>query len=252
MRLSRTILWTTIKSLASLWCACCVGAFFSGLFVIMLGAPTGLQLPWSDLGDFVGGPEGQVYLHLRFYGRVLAYERSGKFVGSFASSAKGKLAIDTTGRLYFFVYPGNKLLVLDRQDGHTVQTFAGGQGVWVLGDDGQPRNESSVQPREQPGPVAPGQRLFPEERARNYFRWPDGTVLRRSGMAELERASADGTVEQRYASPWYLAWLAFPWPAAMAWPVVIGYAFISDRLKKKRRSPRQLALEGARRLRSKV
>src|SRR5262245_53266731 len=64
------------------WFAGCVVSFVSGFLIALLPIPLGLPLPWSGFEDFVETPDGRVFVNLRFYNRVLCYDRSGEFLGA--------------------------------------------------------------------------------------------------------------------------------------------------------------------------
>lgn len=88
--------------IAWVWIIICIGAFLSGLFITLVGAPQWLPLPWSDFSDFVESSDVHVYVSIAFYRRVLRYDADGDFVASYPEpSGKGNaLAVDFKGRIF--------------------------------------------------------------------------------------------------------------------------------------------------------
>src|SRR4030095_9497704 len=98
-----------------------------------------LELPWSQFNDFVAGSDGSVYIHTRFYARVLRYDSSGNFLASSPAPewGYGDLASDISGHIYFRIV--NRVYVYDR-DWNQLDARVGdsnGNRLWVLTDQGQ-------------------------------------------------------------------------------------------------------------------
>ena len=99
-----------LRMIAWIWILTSIVAFLSGFFITMFGAPRCLPLPWSDFKDFVESSDGDVYISLAFYHRVLRYDADGHFVASYpVPSGKGcDLAADLTGRIFLKYRSGHE------------------------------------------------------------------------------------------------------------------------------------------------
>jgi hypothetical protein len=203
----------------ALWMAATYVAFVAGGVATFRGGwPERVPIPWSDLGDFVEAKNGDLYLDVAFYGRVVRYTRDGRFVTSYSAEGRSRhLAADVHGNVHWLAMntvetrdPDWRLVQRARRDPREHRTWAlDARGNAVHAPDLTP--DASVAD----ALVHPGQLLFRDgQRKRQTFTCADGTVLRRKG-ASLLRLAPDGRVIGRYAQPWYLWAVTFPWPAAV-------------------------------------
>jgi hypothetical protein len=159
---------------------------------------------------------GNVYVHIANYARVLRYNRTGHFIASYPSSgSRTRLAVGTNGLIYarsqdsVYAYDGSwkKLSFLTGDDCAS--------RTWRQGPDGQPScvSDSKLEIRVPDRAILPGELLYtPEEsQLRSHFTSVDGTILERRGNA-LVRLSTRGDVLVRYDTLWFLSWSTLPWP----------------------------------------
>jgi len=204
----------------------------------IFGCPRWLELPWSELGDFVEGPEGRVYVSLGLYPAVLCYDRSGCFVASYPvpDIKHGiDLAVDEDGNLYCWA---GEILIKNR-DWDDVGEFWGPCEQWMLDESKRP---VCVPP---PGPWRPGILELPVNRVltrpvkagdviftghgfrRSVFACRDGSTLERHGLSLL-RKSEDGKLLATYGTAWYLQMARFPFPAILGWPALCLFLVFRD------------------------
>jgi hypothetical protein len=222
--------------LGGIWIALCMASFLSGAILLLAGAPSWLPLPWSDLKDFVEGPDGRVYVGLAFYHRVLCYSRDGQFIASYRppSGKNVHLAADARGHIYCLTSSaGDNLAVFNgawQLIGEYSEPYKSDR-VWRLQAEGVPALQPApVDAHVADRPARPGDIIFGDRDARRSFACTDGTTLIRCGN-HLERLSADGHVITRYAGPALLRPLTFPWPAFTAWPLLFLMGYIHTRKK---------------------
>jgi hypothetical protein len=209
-----------ILALVGCWIAGCFLSFISGFVLTGLPIPWKLPLPWSDLGDFIETPDGRVFVELRFYNRVLCYDRTGQFLTAYRLPRGAKateLAVGQNNLIYFrdtntvYTYSSTWELL------SKVEAEVGAERTWELSSVTSKPVHSPQRRGEPPNrPLAPGELLFaPGERHRVYH-CSDGTTLRR-GWNSLQRISPAGEVLAVYQSPWPLWPFEFPFPAGFAW-----------------------------------
>jgi hypothetical protein len=221
--------------LGGIWIGLCFAAFLSGA-ILLGGAPSWLPLPWSDLEDFVEGPDGRVYVGLGFYHRILCYSREGQFIASFPPpSGKGiQLAADTHGHIYCLPWGTGSHLGVYNGDWQLLREYSEpykGDHVWRLQAEGDPafvpaQMGANVVDR----PAKPGDIIFGDSHDRRSFDCTDGTTLIRCG-SHLDRLTAEGQMLTQYAAPLILRPFTFPWPAGTAWPLMFLMVYIHARKK---------------------
>ncbi|MGA1871471.1 MAG: hypothetical protein ACMUJM_23335 [bacterium] len=203
----------------------------------LIGFPKSVEVPWSDFQDFVEAANGDLYVDIAFYSRVLRYDRKGIFLASYPARGKSrKLAADAHGLIHF-----RSMNTVTSYDKDWDLAWHGEQSnkdnrSWLLGKDGKPIYSPHLKNSNVPSRlIKPGEVLFADNQVhrRTFFECPDGTTLKRDGNS-IVRVSKTGERLVRYETPWYLSWLVFPWPAAfVGWvlPFLMGglYAFRSSR-----------------------
>lgn len=164
--------------------------FFAGFGEAMIPGliPTSLPLPWTDLGDFIETPNGDIYFNSRFFARILRVDASGNFIASYRypsheDDAKYMLlALDPYGHIYM---KGPISIYTCTTDMQVIATFTQTCSYWIFDEDGhvscgEPTHPS--QPRSD-GISRPGEPVFfyatPEREA---FHSEDGGVLRRTWL----------------------------------------------------------------------
>ena len=195
-----------------------VSGVSGGRWGTLWGWPGHVELPWSDLHDFVQAKNGDIYVDVAFYGRVARYTRDGRFVASYPTAGKSRhLAADVHGHLHWLSMNTVQTRTADwnliQQPGWDSRL----DRTWALDRNELPAHapDHSATAIVSDKLVEPGQLLFHDRQSkRQMFTCPDGTVLRRRG-ASLVRLTPDGKVIERYAPPWYLWFVTFPWPAAV-------------------------------------
>lgn len=223
-----------LLAIAGLWLLC---SFLAGILCTFAGSPKGLELPWSDFGDFVEAVNGNVYVECRFYGRILCYDKQGDFVGSYAypmmNAKDTKLAAGKDGLVYFrtrnTVYGYDvswKNVVVVTEDPSKPR-------IWKLSQSGRPelvRVDGVVPDRA----VLPNELLFSpsQEKERIIFNCSDGSSLER-GNSEIDRISKNGRVICKYKSAILLRFLKFPWPALLSIPLFLVFVFLALLLGKR-------------------
>lgn len=111
LKLIKNILGITV----AIWMLLSFAAFGSGLTINEFGCPSWLQLPWSDVKDFVETSDGKIFVSSGFYRQVIAYDENGNFIEShpYPYGKFGQLAVDNFDNIYFwsnadvFVYDKN-------------------------------------------------------------------------------------------------------------------------------------------------
>ena len=218
------------------WVSICLVVFIFGAVISGLGAPQWLPLPWSDVDDFVENSDGDIYVGLGFYHRVLRYDATGRFVASYqAPGPKGThLAADLKGQVYHLSYGKNpQLTVLSRSwQPVAVLTRHSNNTDWRLDAKGEPVPVDSwcavpVVDRA----ANPGEYIFSRNTRRKSFVCMDNSTLVLKGN-HLERTIADGRVTAVYSSPWFLQPFAFPWPMLSGWILGAFLAYVECRRKR--------------------
>ena len=216
------------------WIIGCVAFFLSGPAIIFLGAPSWLPLPWSDFDDFIQTPDGKVFVDIRFYNRVLCYDKNGEFVASYpyppgypkvtglAVNEDGHVLFRSRDNLYIYSSSWNFLEKIEGDD--SVRRH------WRLGEDGQPvYMKINVEYPRVPDRVAKhGEYLFRSGIKRTTFTCIDGSQLVRR-RNQLKRYSVEGELVGQYSGPWLLSIFTFPWPAFLAWPLAFLFAYIENK-----------------------
>ena len=196
------------------------------------GAPTWLQLPWSQFEDFAQAKDGSVYVSVRFYQRVLRYDTSGRFLASYPAPGAGyaDLATDLNGRIHVRIANSVHTLDADWKPISQGECPFYGNRTWILSNRGDAECASDKEVAELPDrEVSPGELLFSSRRpfGRTHFDCQDGTSLYRKGDRVI-RYSSDGRVLATYGTPLYLWWAKFPVPLAAAWVVMILYGIFEN------------------------
>ena len=100
--------------------------------------PRWLELPWNGVNDYVVSADGQIWVHVGFYGMLLSYDSDGRFLASRPGFTSGIvcLAAAADGRL--FVRNANTVHILspDGNKQHRVDDDREGSYVWRLAADG--------------------------------------------------------------------------------------------------------------------
>lgn len=205
------------------WIASSFVAFLLAFILSYGSAPRWMEVPWSDVGDFVEGPDGRVYVHTRFYSRVLCYDRSGSFVASYPFPVPGggstEMAAGANGLIYcrqsnsVFAFTGSWEEVWRAKEDYRRE------GYWKMGEDGRPLfvPDEKAEGLTLDRPVRPGERLFvPGSGSSSKFTAEDGTETERSWLS-IRRRTPDGRTTPACRSPLYLAPVVFPFPGALAW-----------------------------------
>lgn len=220
------------------WSLACFLQFPLGSVITAIGSPRWLPLPWSAMADFVSVPNGNIYISLGFYTRVLCYDRDGHFVASYPvpETKHGvRLAVDDKGHLYYWAL--GKIFLVDEVWNTQELAEKAGCESWSLDETYKPICRPEVQKNEQmPGrTIRHGEILFAaSSEIRESFRCTDGSVLERSGWSgnSLLIRSGDGKIRKTLTTPWYLSWAVFPFPADLALPVMALLIFLSKSTKK--------------------
>jgi hypothetical protein len=207
------------------WIVGCFLSFLSGALLSIFPIPWRMPLPWSDFGDFVETPDGRVLVELRFYNRILCYDRSGEFVTGYRlphGAKDTRLAVGQDNLVYvraqnavYSYSPAWELIAVAK---HGVKS----ERIWELSlDTGQPVHAPRRQDLPPDRAVVPGDLLFSSGERRVVFCCTDGATLRRKGSS-LERLSPTGDVTATYATAWPLRPFVFPFPALLAWVAVFA------------------------------
>jgi hypothetical protein len=228
------------------WMIGCL-AFFGIGFLMAHDKSLAWPVPWSDLADFVETADGRVLVSVRFYGRVLCYDRSSNFLGAYPyplPNTRGHLAAGRDGRVFF--YASDAVASLTPAWEAQVVRNAGtvGPNVWELAaDSGQPRFAPRRHGQVPDRLLGPGDVLFAGRRDRQEFHCADGSVLRRAGNS-LERISPGGGVTAVYGTPWFLVPFVFPVPGFFSWlAFFLLVAYRAHRCEKDRVRQRQQYLD---------
>ncbi|HKV40976.1 MAG TPA: hypothetical protein VJX67_17345 [Blastocatellia bacterium] len=220
------------------WVTCSLMVFPAALLIDTYGSPGWLELPWSELSDFVIGKDGDVFAAVGLYRRILRYDEHGHFKTSYSipsfSNHPVRMAVAKDGTVYvnvdeeIYAYDMNwrpKLSVIVDLGSNRLCTLAENGKVHVVATGG------AEIPRED-GFVSPGQVLFSSAtRARSRFTRPDGSVVFRRGN-RLVMVSASGTEIRRYGTNVLLEWAGFPFPSTLG---LIGLPLLFDRRLKRRK-----------------
>ena len=190
------------------------------------------------MADFVSVPNGNIYISLGFYTRVLCYDKDGHFVASYPvpETKHGvRLAVDDKGHLYYWVL--GKIFRADKDWNTQEVAEKVGCESWSLDETYKPICRPEARKNEQmPGrAISHGEVLFSaSSKERESFRCVDGSMLERSGWSgnSLLIRAQDGKVRKTLATPWYLSWAVFPFPASFALLVMALLIFLSKDTKK--------------------
>ncbi|HNC42569.1 MAG TPA: hypothetical protein PLU80_00205 [Acidobacteriota bacterium] len=204
------------------WIMCCFFTFLASA-VLRGGEPYWVPLPWSEMADFAGDSQGNVYVALRFYDTVRKYNRDGACVAAFPGVNKGsiRLEVDKQDRLY--IRDLGRVFVFD-QHGNALNGT-------------QPEDITQFQTRLK--------RFKMNEFSRSTYFCGDGTRLERHWNS-LTRVDSTGREVGHYHAPWYLWWATFPFPGLLAWislAVVALRVELLDRATKSRSGETQILRE---------
>jgi hypothetical protein len=226
----KKITFVSFAGLTALWGF----SFLSGLFITFMGCPRWIELPWSGFGDYVEAIDGRVYVEARFYGRILCYEKNGKFVANYAFPIRNAkdtgLASGENGFIYFrtrnsvYGFDRNWNIVFSAEEDPSMDrtwkmsrklspSFAPGEG-----------GKQFVPDRA----ISTNELLFSstQDGVRQSFTCTDGTILERDGNA-LIRRSKEGGMLHRYSDARIVSLLRFPWPSVLGFPLfllLVGFA----------------------------
>lgn len=232
----RRSVFRVLLGIAALWAL--------AMFVIFVVAhvspwlPSNVELPWSEMSDFVAMPDGTLVVYSAFFERLLVYGPDGVFVRSQPGvRARGGhfLAADTRGRLFLSLPP--VLCIADLESAEVAAPTChrappAAQG-WRVDERGaQPIVGSRPTPPPD-RPVETGETLFTfvdqGPVPRQHYRFEGGIVVRRGSCLLVGETGP----ARRVCSPWHLAWARFPLPGALAWPLLLLLAIAGRRLKQR-------------------
>ena len=229
----------TLRKVLFAWVVIAFATLMAGLVISEMGSPRWLPLPWSDLTDFVETSDGRVFVSIGFFGRILAYDKDGEFLGSFhypPTKPGARLNVDDNDRVYFRA--AGKIFALDNDLEPRQVAELIGCTEWTLADtrelvctsmERDKLNEPTTTP------VKAGERVFASNLApRKFFTGKDGSTLRR-GWTRLVRFSPQGEKEASFGTPWYLWLLQSPFPTLPLIFVFFIYLFVEERLEKRDR-----------------
>lgn len=195
------------------WTVLCGVSFLVGAVSHFADPPGDVQLPWSDFSDFVEGADGNVYVHLSKYSRVLCYSRAGYFIASYPTQAVGA-GPPTGAREPTSARPQNsgraRQTPWSKLSDEAEADCASRAGVKGHGDGAPCLPDSGPAVLAAGGVRPPAASAVDESAPRTQLSSPDGTLLERRG-GSLLRLSKEGEVLTRYNTPWYLAWGTLPW-----------------------------------------
>ncbi|MCC6124569.1 MAG: hypothetical protein IT426_06390 [Pirellulales bacterium] len=226
-----------LRLVAWVWIITCIGAFLSGFLFTLVSAPQWLPLPWSDFCDFVESSDGDVYVSLGFYHRVLRYDADGNFVASYPEPpGKGdELAADLQGRIFLCYKRGRERVVVFSRAWQKLADYENNSNElvsWRLDGKGEPVSEQSWETATAVDRAAkPGDYIFHRKQREDSFTCIDGSRLVRTGN-HLERISCDGRVIVTYSSPWILRPFTFPWPMITGWFLIAFIKYLDYRLER--------------------
>ena len=235
LKLIKNILGITV----AIWMLLTFATFGIGFTISEFGCPSWLQLPWSDVKDFVETSDGKIFVSSGFYRQVIAYDENGNFIEShpYPYGKFGQLAVDDFDNIYF--WSNGDVFVYDK-NWKQIKTVSKPSpncecNSWRLDDNEQLicLTEKTDKQRVISKAVEKGAVLLSyESEKRTIFNNKSGSSLHRDWFT-ITRYSADGKVLTEYGTPWYLIWAVFPFPGILAWAAL----FISARWNKlKKRS----------------
>jgi len=196
--------------------------------------PSWVELPWSDISDFVVTPDGRMYVYNGFFEQMMVYGAAGDFQISWPgpgyrpSSGGDCLAVAEDGRIFLLSY--NTVFALSSQ-GEELFRVSGdraGSRVWRLTENGGVEIVHNPRPdtRSPDRPVRNGEILLGEECSGTHGPWPhsrydrpDGGAVHRHLGPRLEICFPDGRT-RTVMTPWYLLWAQLPFPA-VPWIVLL-------------------------------
>jgi hypothetical protein len=209
-----------ILAIIAVWMLGCIVSFLSGALLSFVPIPWAGPLPWSDMGDFVETPDGKMLVELRFYNRVLCYDRDGELLAAYRlprGSKATQLAVDQHNLIYFrakntvYTYSSTWEVV------SVVEADAGEVRTWELSSEtGQPIHVPQRRGTPPDRALVPGDLLFAPTERRDVFHCADGTTLHRVGSS-LNRRSPAGDLVATYQTFWCLRPFVFPFPGVLAW-----------------------------------
>lgn len=219
-----------VRVLVTAYCFIGAGVFVSGMVSWFFGAPRWLEVPWSEVRDWTVSADGELYVGVGFYERVLRYDAEGRFVASYpGGTSRGgwRLSSDREGRIYSLAYDDVEAFSADWEPLGRERGERKTPRTWTLGAGGRPIHTPEAKGKRLARAIRPGELLFSKDSgygprqvflAENgdTFEFEDGHIVRRA---------PDGTVKFQRGNPWWMYWAGFPWPAALAWPgfIVAGW-----------------------------
>jgi hypothetical protein len=235
--LRRLSVATAIRSLLLVWALSFFPLFMAGAFGVPW--PSWLQLPWSDMSDFVVDSQGRLFAYNAFYEQMMVYDASGRFLHSWPGpgnrpSSGGKcLAVAQDGRLFLLNYNTVFALSPEGRELFRVSADPSASRVWRLTESGDVEHVPNPRPgtRAPDRPVAGGEILLAEECEdvwpHKTFSRPDGGTVRRRLGPRLQLRAADGE-PRSLGTPWYLLWAQLPYPF-LPWILLVLWQRVEDR-----------------------
>jgi len=219
-----------VYALIVIWLCVCGFFFILGLFTSFVWWPHCLPLPWSHVQSVVETGEGNIFLDVGFYGRILRYARDGKFVATYPYPENVKnisMLVDQKGHLgvagfnfYRFEENGAWTLWAKRKKP--------GESYWKFNSKGTPILTNIVPDRSSGVDQGDG-----ATRGSRGFLCADGSMLIPMGVtgSTIVRIK-DGKIVDRYVTAWFSRPFTFPWPMGLAWPIVFFLVYINKKWKK--------------------
>ena len=185
---------------------------------MVFGLPSWLPLPWADVEDFIETINGDMYVDIRYFRRIVRYDRFGHFVASYAyptlegakftnlaTDHRGRIYIEQQGRIFIYTTDMKNISIVSPSKSHPLWS-------WKLDENGSITLGSSD---ERVHRVAlPGDTLFTvADFVREHFQSNDGSVLVKKG-GHIEKR-LEGKRITKFGSSWLIIFV-FPWPI-IAW-----------------------------------
>jgi hypothetical protein len=189
--------------------------------------PSWLPLPWSDIGDFIDVPNGDVYANSEFFARIIRTDQSGHFIASYpypdeqGHAHYTRLAVGHDHRIYL---ERPRTIYTCSPDMRVVAEFSRAACTyWTLNQEGQVVCVTSQnQPSRVHRIVLPGEPMFTfgGGKMRETFQSQEGVILTRTSGGLVKQFQ--GTVIAAYRSHWLLRSFVFPWPGILFFVVSWG------------------------------
>ena len=204
--------------------------------------PRWLELPWSGFDDFAVTPTGEVLVYSSMFQQLLVYSLEGDFQTSLPGirgSGGRYLAVDVKGRVYVGATPAICEAGPLGSDDFSFRCHGGekrGVTGWRLSDTGEAEPTTSSEPAPDRA-IRPGEALMTfDSCGRRRFDLESGGWVERHGDRLIVYQAMSVTVA--ISTAWYLYWLKFPFPGALAWGLAIVIGVTASRRGSHRSSPR--------------